>query len=83
MRGDDGIDQHILQRADGIEFLVKTLPEIGKLLFVFIEAETLDEDVAGTEAVFQGVISYNGAACGSFRAGGFAGILPVGGDLFF
>ncbi|PKK83672.1 MAG: hypothetical protein CVT49_07220 [candidate division Zixibacteria bacterium HGW-Zixibacteria-1] len=63
----------------GVEFFEEGL-EFGGVLF---EAGGIDEDMAGMETVFDGVSGGDGFTLIGFGPGGFLGILPVGGDLFF
>lgn len=81
--GGNFVDEIFLE--EGLRFeleaeLVKQNFEFGRVLF---EAGGIDSDMAGMKAVFEGILGDGGFAAIGFRPGGFLGILPVGGDLFF
>ena len=77
LRWDEGIDQRVFQRSDGVELLAVIEGERFELGGVFAG----DEEGTGVQAVFQGVEAGNGLTLVRAGAGALLSVQPIGGDL--
>ena len=79
--GGDAFDEGLLDEPLGIELVDEVGEEAVELADVFAAVALGDDALPGKQAVLEGVPAGASFTLEGSRAGGFAGILAVGGDL--